>query len=115
MVNGIQYMIKARAAEALPEAIEHFEHWLRLHFDNEENIAQVAKIPFAQNKLEHEQLLEEFQHMKDVFKSKNGIWSDDEAEYYSSYLSNWITNHVLSEDMLLKPVLQTYPYDFMSD
>jgi diguanylate cyclase (GGDEF)-like protein/hemerythrin-like metal-binding protein/PAS domain S-box-containing protein len=115
MVNGIQYMIKARAVSALPEAFEQFEHWLRLHFESEENIAQKIKFPFAQNKLEHEQLLEEFHHMKDVFKAKKGMWSDDEAEYYSDFLSGWITNHVLSEDMLLKPVLLTYPYDFMSD
>ncbi|MDO8292426.1 MAG: EAL domain-containing protein [Gallionella sp.] len=114
MVNGIQYMIKTRAAAALPEALEQFEYWLTMHFDNEENIAQAVNYPFAQNKLEHEQLLEQFQHMKDVFKAKNGIWTDDEAEYYSGFLSDWITNHVLSEDMLLKPVLQTYPYDFMS-
>lgn len=115
MVNGIQYMIKTRAAEALPEAFEQFENWLRIHFDNEENIAKAVNHPFAKNKLEHEQLLEEFQNMKGMFKAKNGMWSDDEAEYYSEYLSGWVTNHVLSEDMLMKPLLQTYPYDFMSD
>jgi diguanylate cyclase (GGDEF)-like protein/PAS domain S-box-containing protein/hemerythrin-like metal-binding protein len=115
MVNGIQYMLRTRAADALPEAFEQFEYWLRLHFDNEENVAQAANYPFAQNKLEHEQLLEEFQHMKEVFKAKGGAWSDDEAEYYSQFLSGWITDHVHSEDMLMKPVLQTYPYNFMSD
>ena len=115
MVNGIQYMIKARAASALPEAFEQFEYWLRLHFDHEEHVAEKVKFPFAENKQEHEQLLEEFQRMKDVFRTKNGTWSDDEAEYYSVFLGDWITNHVLSEDMLLKPVLQSYPYDFMSE
>jgi hemerythrin-like metal-binding protein len=115
MINGIQYMIKARAISALPEAFDHFEYWLRLHFDHEEHVAQRVKFPFAQNRLEHAQLLEELQRMKELFKNKNGVWSDDEAEYYSEYLSGWITNHVLSEDMLLKPVLQTYPYDFMSE
>lgn len=115
MVNGIQYMIKTGAADALPEAFEQFEYWLRLHFDNEENIAQAANYPFAKNKQEHEQMLEEFQHMKEAFKANNGKWFDDEAEYYSEFLSGWITDHVLSEDMLLKPVLQTFPYGFMSD
>jgi len=115
MVNGVQYMINTRAFEALPEALEQLENWLCIHFDNEENIAKAVNYPFAQNKLEHEQILEEFQHMKEAFNVKNGAWTEEEAEYYSGYLSGWITNHVLSEDMLMKPVLQTYPYDFMSD
>ena len=115
MINGIQYMIKTRAVFALPEAFEQLEYWLRLHFDNEENIAKKVKFPFDQNKLEHQQLLEEFQRMRDSFVSKNGVWSNDDAEYYSNFLSRWITDHVHSEDMQLKPVLQNYPYDFMSD
>ena len=115
MVNGLQYMIKTRAASALPEAFNQLEYWLRIHFIDEEKIAIAVNHPFDQNKLEHDQLLEEFQLMKDVFLAKNGKWSDEEAEYYSVFLSGWITNHVLSEDMLMKPVLQTYPYDFMPD
>jgi hemerythrin-like metal-binding protein len=115
MINGIQYMIKTRAVSTLPEAFEQLEYWLRLHFDNEEHIAKAVNFSFDHNKAEHQQLLEEFQRMKESFNSKNGVWSDDESKYYAGFLSDWITNHVFDEDMLLKPVLQTYPYDFMSD
>ena len=31
---------------------------------------------------------------------------------YSELLSDWLSNHIIEEDILMKPMLQTYPYDF---
>jgi len=115
MVNGVEAMIKARDNFALPEALEQLEHWLCIHFTDEENIARAINFPFARNKQEHKYVLKEFQHMKDELINKNGIWSDGAAEHYSSFLSNWITTHVTNEDMLMKPALKNYPYDFKPD
>lgn len=115
MVNGLETMIKARDGFALPQALEQIEHYLNVHFINEEKIAQAVNFPFGKNKLEHRYVLKEFQHMKAELIAKNGIWSDGAAEHYSHFLSDWITDHVLKEDMLMKPVLQTYPYDFKPD
>lgn len=115
MVNGLETMIKARDNFALPQALEQIEHHLYMHFLNEEKIAQAVNFPFGQNKLEHQYVLKEFQHMKGELIAKNGIWSDGAAEHYSHFLSDWITDHVVKEDMLMRPVLQTYPYDFKPD
>ena len=115
MVNGLETMIKARDSFALPQALEQLENHLYMHFLNEEKIAQAVNFPFDQNKLEHQYVLKEFQHMKGELIAKNGIWSDGAAEHYSHFLSDWITDHVVKEDMLMKPVLQTYPYDFKPD
>lgn len=112
MVNGVEAMIKARDNFALPQALEQLEHHLYVHFVNEEKIAQAVNFPFDQNRLEHQYVLKEFQHMKTELIAKNGIWSDGAATHYSNFLSDWITYHVINEDMLMKPVLQTYPYDF---
>ncbi len=112
MVNGVEAMIKARDGFALSQALEQLEHHLYAHFVNEEKVAQAVNFPFDQNKLEHQYVLKEFQHMKKELIAKNGIWSDGAAEHYSHFLSDWITDHVINEDMLMKPVLQTYPYDF---
>lgn len=115
MVNGVEAMIRARDSFALSQALEQLEHHLYVHFVNEERIAQAINAPFGKNKLEHEHVLREFQHMKDELVAKDGIWSDGAAEHYAHFLSDWITDHVVSEDMLLKPILQTYPYDFKPD
>jgi len=112
MVNGVEAMIRARDSFALPQALEQLEHHLYAHFVREEKIAQAVNFPFGKNKAEHQYVLKEYQHMKDELIAKEGIWSDGAAEHYAHFLSDWIKEHVLNEDMLLKPVLQTYPYDF---
>ena len=53
--------------------------------------------------------------MREELVAKNGLWSESEAVYYSYFLSEWMVEHILQEDMLMKPVLQTYPYDFKPD
>lgn len=112
MVNGVEAMIRARDSFALPPALEQLEDNLNAHFVREEKIAQAINFPFGKNKMEHQYVLKEFQNMKDELIAKDGIWSDGAAEHYSHFLSAWITDHVLNEDMLMKPALQTYPYDF---
>ena len=115
MVNGVEAMIKARDNFALPQALEQLERYLCAHFVNEEKIAQAANFPFGKNKAEHQYVLKEFQNMKNELIIKEGIWSDNAAEHYSHFLSDWIRDHVLNEDMQLKPVLQNHPYDFKPD
>lgn len=112
MVNGAEYMIKKRDGFALSQAFDQIEHWLKIHFANEEMIARAVEFPFAKNNLEHEGLLKTFYLMRDVIVGKDGAWDEAAAEHYAEFLSDWLTGHVIMEDMLMKPVLQTYPYDF---
>jgi hemerythrin-like metal-binding protein len=111
MISGAEYMIKKRDSYALSLAFDHIEHWLRVHFSNEEMIAQTINYPFDKHKLEHENVLKTFCFMRDVINGKNGIWNEDAAELYSEFLSDWLTDHLINDDMLMKPMLQTYPYD----
>lgn len=112
MIDRIESMIKANDASALSQELELLERSLCVHFINEERLAQTINFPFAQNKQEHKFVLKEFQRMKDELLAKNGKWTDDTATHYSNFLSDWLTSHVMREDMLMKPALQTYDYKF---
>lgn len=50
--------------------------------------------------------------MRDELVANGGSWSESVSEYYSCFLGEWMIQHIIQEDMLMKPVLQTYPYDF---
>lgn len=115
LVNNVESAIMAGDSAAFLQAFEQIEHCLCAHFANEEKIAQAIKFNFTKNDLEHTYLLKMFHLIKDAVTSmsaKNGMWAEDAVEHYAEFLSDWLTNHVIQEDMLMKPMLQTYSYDF---
>ena len=112
MIDRIESMIRANNASSLPQELEQFEHYLCVHFINEEKLAQAVNFPFGKNKQEHQFVLKEFQRMKNELLAKKGVWTDDAAKHYSNFLSEWMTGHIVREDMLMKPVLETHDYKF---
>ena len=112
MINRIESMIRANETSALSQELERLEHGLCVHFINEERLAKAVNFPFDKNKQEHKFVLKEFKRMKGELLAQNGKWTDSAATHYSNFLSDWLTGHVMREDMLMKPVLQTYDYKF---
>ena len=112
MVNNIELILKAKDISVLSQEFEQLEIWLCTHFDNEERIALAVGFDFAKNKLEHQNLLQKFHRMRDELKAMNGMWSDKVAKQHFQFLCDCITDHVIEEDMLMKPVLQTREYSF---
>lgn len=112
MVNSIEATFKARDGSALSQELEQVEYWLCAHFRNEERIASAVGFDFARNKLGHQNLLKEFHRMRDELNAMHGMWPDKVAKQYYQYLCDWIANHVIEEDMLMKPVLTTHEYNF---
>jgi len=112
MVNSLRDMIGAKDCSALPQAFEQLEYCLSAHFANEAKLAQAINFPFSYNALAHQHLQNALQLIKDAVAVKSGIWAADAAEHYSEFLSDWLTSHVINEDMLMKPALLAYPYEF---
>ena len=112
MVNAIEAAFKTLDRPALLQELEQFEYWLCTHFENEERIAAAIGFDFARNKLEHRNLLKEFHRMKDELNAMHGTWPDEVAQQHYQYLSDWIANHVIEEDMLMKPMLTAREYNF---
>lgn len=115
VVNSVEQAIGTGDRAALSKAFDLLDTYMHIHFRNEERIAEAANIPFAQNKLEHRHLLKEMRYMREELETRNGIWPDDLVKKYSRFLSGWMTDHIIKEDMQLKPALQNYPYDFKPD
>lgn len=115
MVNSIERAIRTRDSSALLQTFKPFEDYVRIHFGNEAKIAQSLDFPFTQHALEHHYVLEELRQMSDELAANDGRWSESAAEHYSYFLSEWLIEHLLEEDMLMKPVLQKLPYNFKPD
>lgn len=111
-INAVERAIRARDSIALPQSFKLLEDCVRVHFADEEMLAHTIDYPFAHNKMEHQYVQKELQFMRGELVAKNGMWSASAAEHYSYFLSEWMVQHILNEDMLMKPMLQAYPYDF---
>ena len=115
MINDVESAIRAGNSSTLPQSLKLLEDCVAAHFADEEKIAQAIGFDFTQNKLEHQYVQNELRHMVEDLLAKNGSWSESVAAHYSFFLSEWMVEHILQEDMLMKSVLQTYPYDFKPD
>lgn len=112
VVNSVEQAIGTKDTAAMSRAFDLLDTYMSIHFRNEEKVAEAVNFPFARNKVEHRHLLNEMKYMREELEARNGIWSDDLINKYSRFLSSWMADHIVKEDMQMKPVLQTYPYDF---
>jgi hemerythrin len=112
MVNDIEKAIIRRDSAALLKTFELFEAAVKDHFRNEANIARAINFPFDQHLLEHQYVLNELETMKDELVSSGGRWSESAVEHYYGFLSRWATMHIDEDDMRMKEILDTLPYDF---
>lgn len=115
IISDIESLIKEKDGLALPQAFEQLERWLCIHFANENSIARSVNYDMTRHKLAQQKLQQEIRRLRDELLSKSSMWSEDEIRYYSAYLKNWLIEHIIESDMLMKPVLQNLPYDFLPE
>lgn len=111
-VNNVEHAIETGDRDALSKSFDLLDSRMHNHFRSEEMIAEAANFPFAQNKLEHRHLLREMKYMREELETVDGVWPDDLVRKYHRFLSGWMTDHIVREDMQFKPELESHPYDF---
>lgn len=95
--------------------MKQLERATRLHFGNEAKIAQAVGYAFDQHNLEHQYILKEMRLVEDELAASQGKRSESVVEHYFHFLSNWAVDHIEQDDMKMKALLETYPYDFKPD
>lgn len=112
MVNSIEYAIDTKDSSALFGAIKLFKDEIDAHFVNEARFAQAFHFHFEQHNLAHQHFQEEFRQKTVELAAEVGTWFGCALDGYPQFLRDWLIGHIASEDMKMKPVLQSYPYDF---
>lgn len=113
MVNSIEYTINTKDSTALLRAIKLFKDCVHTHFTNETRFAQAVNFHFEQHELAHQHLQRELRHTTDQLEVKAGAWPEYVMDYYPQFLRAWLIDHITSEDMQMKPVLQAHDYNFL--
>src|SRR3989338_2421874 len=112
VIDRITRSIVARDIAALSEAFDLLENCLGTYFSVEENIAQAVGLDFTKHRLTHQDLLNEFQRIKNWLMEKNGMWSKFEEKGSVDSLRNCMVRHIKEDGKSLKVILETHFYDF---
>lgn len=112
LVNEVDRAIRTKESARFAETLERLEDITRKHFFNEAIIAQAIGFPFEIHNLEHQYILNEMQIIEEELASHHGQWSESVTEHYYQFLSNWAVEHISHDDMKMKALLESYPYDF---
>jgi hemerythrin-like metal-binding protein len=114
-INKVDSLIGTGDDATLIETFVVLEDSLCAYFETEEKIAKAIKVDFAQHKLAHQQLLNDFHCMRNMLAEKNGMRSEKEiANIIISWAKRFI-QHIKDDGKQMKVVLSTHYYDFQPD
>ena len=112
IINKIDELIEARDDAALMDTLGSLEDSLCTYFEVEEKIAKAVKIDFAQHKLAHQRLLNDFHRMKGILAEKKGKWHEFEADADAVHWAKRFVQHIKDQGIQMKIVLGAQYYDF---
>lgn len=113
LINSVELALKGKDWDALSGALEQLSQYGQDHFAREEMIAKAAGYgKCIRLRQEHVLLSKELMRAKCELEGMHGEWSEAVIKNFTQLLRRWLIDHVIKEDMLLKPVLQAHPYDF---
>lgn len=103
IINEAEASLKSRRRADLAAVLDELARYGKTHFDREERIAKAVGYPKSdQLHGSHDQLLE----ILEKFRASIGdSWPEDAVPRLTLFLRDWLINHVIMEDLLMKPWL----------
>lgn len=110
IINLVERSLKTINRGELTVALGSLTRYSKEHFDREEKIASAAGyMQVSRLHQSHEQLLKKIDQMQQEIGE---VWTASAVEHFTALLRDWLINHVIKEDLLLKPVLKKHPPKF---
>jgi hemerythrin len=109
IINKVEVCLAKKDMPALKAELQRLHDYAQLHFDREEKIA--SAVGYEQTPglhQSHQELMERLATMQSSFVSAEQTWSPELTKSFADFLRDWLIDHVIKEDLLMKPVLQKY-------
>lgn len=106
IINQADAGLKSKNLSVVTQALVNLIKYSKMHFEKEEKIARAVNYPHVLVLHDsHEDLLGKLDQIKlDIGEE----WTDSTAESFGIFLRNWLIDHVIKEDMLMKPFLKKF-------
>jgi hemerythrin len=107
IINRVGESLSKKNRRELVAGLDSLSQYSQEHFAREEKIALAAgyeQVPHLSES--HASLLEKLDQLKREVGEMGQEWSAETAESFAALLRNWLIDHVIKEDLLMKPALQ---------
>jgi hemerythrin len=106
IINKAEACLNASQFTLLPSLLDELGRYGQMHFQREEQLAKAVDYPQSEQlHISHDALIEGLV----VVRSELGdVWTKTSITHFTAFLRDWLLNHVIKEDMLMKPWLQKY-------
>jgi hemerythrin len=103
IINTAERSLKDRNMGGLSMVLDSLFSYSKMHFSREEMIASAVGFKDVANlHASHEALLTRLTEMKQEIGE---TLTDSASEHFAIFLREWLINHVIKEDMAMKPLL----------
>lgn len=109
IINRAERSMIGRDSNSLRAALDDLSQYSRVHFEREEKIAEAVgytQVPGLHQS--HTELVAKLDHMRGEIDAMGAAWSVEAVAHFGGFLRDWLIDHVIKEDLLMRPVLQKY-------
>lgn len=106
IINRAELCLQAVDVAALTSVLDELANYGKSHFDREEIVARAVGYPKADLlHVSHTVLVE---HLKKFREAMGSSWPQAKVDEFVTFLRDWLIQHVIKEDMQMKPWLTKY-------
>lgn len=103
IINKAELCLKAGQFVHLPQILDELGHYGQMHFQREEMLARAVGYPKSEQlHISHDASVDK---LKAVRSDLGETWTKASITHFTAFLRDWLLNHVIKEDMLMKPWL----------
>jgi hemerythrin len=103
IINRAEVCLSSNNRVTLTEVLSELARYAKTHFEREELVAKAVSYPQADRLHQSHTRLDE---ALDKFQQEIGdTWTPAAVTQFTAFLRDWLINHVIKEDMLMKPWL----------
>lgn len=113
IINRVERSLDSKDRNELSAALDGLSQYSQKHFAQEEKIARAVgytQVPHLSQS--HEALVKQLDQVKQEIGEMGDEWSSEVIEHFTKLLRSWLIDHVIKEDLLMKPTLQKHPPSF---
>ena len=112
LINTVELALRiAEHRDVLPTTLAQLVEYTHTHFEREESIMlAIHYTHYDRHKHQHQLLIRELVAIQQKIEEKgDGVFSSEECDAVATLFRHWLLDHLVKEDMLLKPALTGKP------